>query len=981
MPRKSSWNPIAFVPTQVTLIATAVYIALFASLIYIHSTPPAAPTDPVPEKGLNLTTAWLDLEEISNGFHPYNSRRNGEVKEYLVKRIEDIVGRVSVQAGDESVVFWNGGMENVSFASNWRTIPQVCYTESENLVVYIRGEEDDAGAWWERDAYSGKGGVLLNAHYDSVSTGFGATDDGVGVVTLLQLISYFTTSGQRPKRGIVVLFNNGEEDGLYGAHAYTKHPTAKFPRTFLNLEGAGAGGRALLFRSTDAEVTRFYAQSRYPFGTSISADGFKRGFVRSGTDYSVFNEELGLRGLDVAFFEPRARYHTLQDDARDTSPDSLWHMLSAALDTTRAMTQYDGDEFSGSSSKKGGRADYGKGSGSAYFDVFGRAFAVLKLHDLFALSVSLLVAAPVLLIILEVIIAKSDKWYPFARKQYLHGSDDDEPVYLNGFRGFFRFPIAFVVATAAVAALAFLLTKINPQIVNSSEYAVWAMMLSAWFSIAWFLLTMDDRVRPTALSRMYAILWMYVISWILLVASTVLENNFQVASGYFLLIYNASVFVALLISYLELLGLPKKTRFVEHVAGVGSPVTTRPGSISSRRALDGAADERPRTSEGDDDDANERTGLLRGDDRRSQNTFTRFGRSARNQDVNSPLDEREDPFLARAYGDEQAWSGLLPQWTWILQFIVLAPINVVLIGQIALFATSALHQTSQDGSAVLPIYLIIAVLSTLLLLPLGPFLHRFTFHLPTLFFLIFIGCLVYNLLAFPFSREARMKHYFLQTIDIDTGINQVSLTGIDGFVQDIVAELPSAAGQHINCSLSLDSRRQELTSCAWSGLAPDVAPTVHSVAPYSNKTSHKYTEWVSYNITKTNTSNPSALFSFRGLSSKNCRLTFDQPATSISIANSDLHVPEDDKKPEYMKNGTSQIRLFSRDWDKTFEVEVGWADGKLKGKAGKVGCVWSDVNQPGRIPALDEVWRFEPVWSIASKADDGLVEGWRRWEI
>jgi Peptidase family M28 len=50
----------------------------------------------------------------------------------------------------------------------------------------------------------------------SVSTGFGATDDGMGVITILQLIRFFTTPGNEPKRGIVAMLNNGEEDFLNG---------------------------------------------------------------------------------------------------------------------------------------------------------------------------------------------------------------------------------------------------------------------------------------------------------------------------------------------------------------------------------------------------------------------------------------------------------------------------------------------------------------------------------------------------------------------------------------------------------------------------------------------------------------------------------------------------------------------------------------------------------------------------------------------
>lgn len=104
---------------------------------------------------------------------------------------------------------------------------------------------------------SSEGAVLFSAHFDSVSTATGATDDGVGVVTLLQLVEYFAE--HRTKRTAIFNVNNGEEDGLHGAHAYVtfcsvnelvvifldrflQHPWSKETDTFLNLEGAAAGG-------------------------------------------------------------------------------------------------------------------------------------------------------------------------------------------------------------------------------------------------------------------------------------------------------------------------------------------------------------------------------------------------------------------------------------------------------------------------------------------------------------------------------------------------------------------------------------------------------------------------------------------------------------------------------------------------------------------------------------------------------------------
>jgi hypothetical protein len=190
----------------------------------------------------------------------------------------------------------------------------------------------------------------------------------------------------------------------------------------------------------------------------VSGDGFKRGFIRSGTDYSVFVGELGMRGLDVAFYEPRARYHTTQDDAANTNRNSVWHMLSGAVATLQQLTSHQGNDFEGSPDANG-RLDTGKGSDSFYFDIFGRVFVVGRLSTLFALSVTLLVTGPIIFLLLEILLRKQEKWYLLAGKRYLKSSDDDEAVRIYGRRGFFRFPFAFTVASGICVMIAYLLTK------------------------------------------------------------------------------------------------------------------------------------------------------------------------------------------------------------------------------------------------------------------------------------------------------------------------------------------------------------------------------------------------------------------------------------------------------------------------------------------------------------------------------------------
>jgi hypothetical protein len=311
----------------------------------------------------------------------------------------------------------------------------------------------------------------------SVSTGYGATDDGVACVSLLQLLSYFTSKDHQPRNGIVLLFNNAEEDGLFGAMAFGYSPMLPFLHTFVNLEGAGAGGRAILFRTTDLQAAKAYSYSPHPFGSIVADDAFSAGMIKSRTDFEIWRESYGQRGLDIAFYQPRARYHTDEDDARHTSVNSIWHMLSAALATTKRLSETTGTTFHGkppsSSNKRLINAPFnGKQARGIWFDLFGNAWAVFALRGLFAWTLTLLVAAPLILFIITYLLSRRDKYYFFARDIKMHDDINDDPVILGGWKGFFRFPLAFAFAAALTIGSVLLLAKFNPLIVYSSSYAV-----------------------------------------------------------------------------------------------------------------------------------------------------------------------------------------------------------------------------------------------------------------------------------------------------------------------------------------------------------------------------------------------------------------------------------------------------------------------------------------------------------------------------
>ena len=1000
-------NPFSFTPLPVTIGTAFIYVVLVVALLVVHHVVPP----PQHITGIDLDEAWLDLQTLSNGFHPYNSHRNDEIREWLLARIESLIqsnvrasliyqdaegmqaergsGTVQLSSPKPAVVF-SDTASNISFAIDSRGYSS--YFEGTNIMVYIRGSDDDPSQWWlEETDPKGGNGVLINAHYDSVSTGYGATDDGVGVVVILQLIKYFSASNRQPKKGIVALLNNGEEDYLHGARAFSQHPLSKFPSTFLNLEGAGAGGRATLFRSTDAEVTRQYQQSPHPFGTVLSADAFKRGFVKSETDYRVFNE-LGMRGLDVAFYEERARYHTDQDDAKHTRKTSLYHMLSAAISTMTGLTDVSSPS----------RSDGQKGSEGVWFDLFGSGFAVFLLHTLFALSATLVVIAPLTLAAIGFFLRKADRAYILSGEANSRSEGGYEPVSIKGRYGIWRWPIALLLSLAVVVALAFLIAKVNPYIVYSSVYAVWSMMLSAWLATAWICLSTADHFRPTAFQRLYTILWISLDGWFLLVAATIAEQRQKIAGTYLVFFYYACMFLATTVSLLELFGLPRKSEYVAAIQGAApqdAGAQQDPSRRSSAQRLEPSDEEGLRANADDDeDDTDERTSLIRGAPT-GRTTFKHYTSPDQRAEATH---EEVDPDTKRVvYGLEQPWSHSLPSYLWLLEFLLIATIPIILIGQASLLISGALSQTLADGSDPLLVYLAISILSILLLLPLGPFLHRYTYHIPLFLFLVFIGTLLYNLLAFPFSPANRLQVQFVQQLDLDTGLNNVTITGVNNgpYLLSTVNSLPSSAGQTPICK---SSNQKRLKECTYSGLPPNTVPNTD------------YKDYLSFNISLNPNSVTSARFRLSARNTRACKILFNQNISDFHIDGSGA---EDPRFPKVSKEkGSKELRLWSRIWEREWSGEVHWnakhktgeratagqendwgrgskgldekkasrragEGGKGDGIEGQVVCLWSDANTPGTIPALDELWRFAPGWVAVTKARDGLVEGVRKWRI
>lgn len=492
-----------------------------------------------------------------------------------------------------------------------------------------------------------------------------------------------------------------------------------------------------------------------------------------------------------------------------------------------------------------------------------------------------------------------------------------------------------------------------------------SMMLSAWFVLAWFFSRGADAMRPSALHRLYALIWLFIGSFVLLAFVTVLASNYQLAAGYPALFAFASIFLALFISYIELFFAPSKSAYARHLDLTDD--SNREAESSSRPLTGttsaGRSEDRPL-----EDDATETTSLLRGDRR----SFARYG--SRRESTSEAADEHEPSSrrldLGHAYPGEQEWSGKLPSWLWIVQLLLVVPPVVGLVGQIALLLTSALYQTPSDGNSPLFIYIAFAALTTLMLVPTGPFIHRFTYHIPTFLFLVCIATIIYNLVAFPFSRDHRLKVYFVQRVDCQTGANTVSLTGLDGYVQRIIGDLPSAQGKHLNCTTPDVASRKELIQCDWEGIPASV---VHNTSSTSKKPPTAY--WLDFSIQKQNSTNK-ATIRVLGHNTRACRIVFNSPISDLAVTGA----VSDSRFDAVGETGSREVRLWHREWSQPWDVGVTWNAKDQPKLSGRIVCLWSDANT-GDIPAFDELQHYLPVWAIPSKISDGLVEGFKHFEI
>ncbi|HEX8719945.1 MAG TPA: M20/M25/M40 family metallo-hydrolase [Pyrinomonadaceae bacterium] len=313
------------------LIALPLLALLAFAAVYLQR-PGAVAPETAPATEFSAGRAMKHLRAVAQSPRPIGSAEHAAARDYILRELAAQGVAAEVQTA--------------TAAGPQRAAPYRVGTVS-NVVGRIQGS-------------GGQKSVLLVAHYDSVPTGPGASDDGAGVAALLETARALK-AGPPLRNDVVFLFSDGEEVGLLGAEAFAaEHPLAKNVGVVLNFEARGNSGPAMMFETSPNNgrlIDEFARAAPRPVASSFSYEVYRR--LPNDTDLTVF-KRAGLEGMNFAYIGGLNHYHTALDSVGNLDGRSLQHHGDSALALAKHFGNLEG---------------WGRGAGDdTYFNVLGTAF-------------------------------------------------------------------------------------------------------------------------------------------------------------------------------------------------------------------------------------------------------------------------------------------------------------------------------------------------------------------------------------------------------------------------------------------------------------------------------------------------------------------------------------------------------------------------------------------------------------------------------
>lgn len=277
----------------------AFFLVAITYFVYFATMPQIVPETEGSLSEFSTKRALKKLENIAKEPHYVGSQNHKTVAEYLVKELQELGLETKIQEG-------------YTF-TEWGNL-----VKCKNILARIKGSNNSKA-------------LMLLSHYDSAphSASLGASDDGSGIVTILEGLRAFLHNKTAHKNDIVVLFSDAEEVGLNGAALFvTEHQWAKEIGLVINFEARGTAGPSYMLMEVNEGNANMVdgfteANPQYPASNSLMYSIYK--MLPNDTDLTIFRERGQVQGFNFAFIDDHFNYHTAQDDVQHLSKKTLEH--------------------------------------------------------------------------------------------------------------------------------------------------------------------------------------------------------------------------------------------------------------------------------------------------------------------------------------------------------------------------------------------------------------------------------------------------------------------------------------------------------------------------------------------------------------------------------------------------------------------------------------------------------------------------------
>ncbi|PSR98898.1 Endoplasmic reticulum metallopeptidase [Actinidia chinensis var. chinensis] len=296
-------------PKRSAYVILALFVLVINGSWAVHhyqfeSMPEPLTADQAGKRGFSEEEAMKHVKALTQlGPHPVGSDALDRAIQYVLAASENIKKTAHWEV-DVQVDFFHASSGANRMVSGLFKGKTLVYSDLNHILLRILPKYASEA---EENA------ILVSSHIDTVFSAEGAGDCSSCIAVMLELARGISHWAHGFKSSIIFLFNTGEEEGLNGAHSFiTQHPWSDTVRLAIDLEAMGIGGKSGIFQAGPHPwaIENFAKVAKYPSAQIVAQDLFSSGAIKSATDFQVYKELAGLSGLDFAYADNTAVYHT-----------------------------------------------------------------------------------------------------------------------------------------------------------------------------------------------------------------------------------------------------------------------------------------------------------------------------------------------------------------------------------------------------------------------------------------------------------------------------------------------------------------------------------------------------------------------------------------------------------------------------------------------------------------------------------------------